>query len=247
MAAFSQIGIIEVGRPPEVLAAVHGDYPAFVRHWLAPIEARFRTYAVLDGEWPASPADADLWVITGSRFGVYEDHPWIPPLETFIRACHAEGAKMFGICFGHQIIAQAMGGTVRKSGQGWGVGVHVYAVEDWPGPEETRPGDLRIQAYHQDQVVAAPPSARRLATSAFCPNAGLWYPGFAISVQGHPEFPVDYAEALIEARRGTVLAEDEAFRGLATVRGESNAAAIAALIASFLRPPGDEPRREACR
>lgn len=243
MAATLQIGILETGRPPEALAAAHGDYPAFVTRLLAPLQASFRSYAVLDGEFPASPADADLWVITGSRFGVYEDHAFIPRLEAFIRACHAEGAKMFGICFGHQILAQALGGTVEKSGKGWGVGVNEYAVESWPGPAETRPESLKIQAYHQDQVVEPPPGAVRLASSAFCPNAGFWYPGFAISVQGHPEFPADYAEALIEARRGSVLTEEEARRGLASVREAGNAQAIVALLDSFLKAPQAAPAK----
>lgn len=237
MAQPPRIGILETGRPPEELAAAHGDYPAFVARLLAPLGARFRTYAVLDGEFPASPADADLWVITGSRFGVYEDHAFIPPLEAFIRACHTDGAKMFGICFGHQILAQAMGGTVRKSGKGWGVGVHSYDVEAWPGAAGTRPARIAIQAYHQDQVMTPPPGAERLASSDFCPNAGFWYPGFAISVQGHPEFPADYAEALIEARRGSVLSEEAAQRGLATVRDESNAGALVALLGDFLKAP----------
>jgi GMP synthase-like glutamine amidotransferase len=195
---------------------------------------------VLDGEFPASPKDADLWVITGSRFGVYEDHPWIPPLEDFIRACATSGVKMFGICFGHQIIAQAMGGEVRKSDKGWGVGIHDYRVEEWPGAPEHRPQALDIQAYHQDQVIVPPPGARRIAASDFCPNAGLWYPGFAISVQGHPEFPADYAEALIKARRSTSLGAQVADKALATVHNPSNAEVLAQLVSDFLDAPKAE-------
>ncbi|MFG1444957.1 type 1 glutamine amidotransferase [Xanthobacter agilis] len=157
------------------------------------------------------------------------------PLEDFIRACHSQGVRMFGICFGHQIIAQAMGGTVRKSERGWGLGVNDYAVEHWPGALATRPDSLRIQAYHQDQVVEVPPGARRIAHSDFCPNAGLWYPGFAISVQGHPEFPADYAAALIAARRGTALSAEDADRGLLAVRRDSNAGVLASLLAEVLR------------
>lgn len=236
MARIPRIGILEVGRPPETLAAEHGDYPAFVRRWLQGVDAEFRTWAVLDGELPAAPEEADLWIITGSRFGTYEDHPWIAPLEAFIRACRDRGVRMFGICFGHQIIAQALGGVVRRAEVGWGLGVTPYRVESWPlaGPH---PEQVKIQAYHRDQVVEAPPGAVRTLTAGYCPIAGLWYPGFAFTVQGHPEFPATYAEELIEARRGTVLSEAEAARGLGTVRDPADADVVAALLARFLTTP----------
>ena len=64
--------------------------------------------------FPEGIHDADGWLITGSRHGAYEDHPWIPPLEEFIRDAYAAQVPLVGICFGHQIIAQAMGGKVEK-------------------------------------------------------------------------------------------------------------------------------------
>ena len=106
------IGILETGRPPEDLAPEHGNYPMMVQDWLDLPEAKFISFAALDGELPKDPRMADLWVITGSRFGVYEGHPWIAPLEGFVRACRDAGVPMVGICFGHQVIAQALGGDV---------------------------------------------------------------------------------------------------------------------------------------
>lgn len=116
------VGILETGRPPEGLAHQFGDYPSMVSHWLAPLNAEFRSFSVLDGIMPDSRNDCDLWVITGSRFGVYENHGWIAPLSQFIRDCHNAGCKMIGICFGHQLIAQALGGRVQKSHKRLGAG-----------------------------------------------------------------------------------------------------------------------------
>ena len=93
-----------------------------VRKWLAGLDAEFTSYAVLDGKLPDDPTSCDLWVITGSKFAVYEDHPWIAPLEAFIRSVRDAGRKMIGICFGHQIAAEALGGHAEKSARGWGVG-----------------------------------------------------------------------------------------------------------------------------
>ena len=101
-----------------------GDYDALFRDLLAGHGFDFVTFAVLDGEFPASVEDADAWLITGSRHGVYEDHDWIPPLEALIRKIDARRLPLVGVCFGHQIIAQALGGKVEKFKGGWSVGAH---------------------------------------------------------------------------------------------------------------------------
>ena len=224
------IGILETGRLPDELQPEHGDYPNMMADWLAPFDAKFKIYPVLDGVLPASPDECDLWVITGSRFGAYEDHNWIRMLEDFIRACRDARCKMIGICFGHQIIAQALGGTVEKSDRGWGLGVHEYATAGWPenlGPE---PGDLRLQAFHQDQIISTPPEALRIARSEFCENAAIWYPGFALTVQGHPEISHSYAMALLENRRGSVFPDIDVDKAMTTVCTKTTAEALARYI-----------------
>lgn len=201
-----RIGILETGRPPADLVKAYRDYPDMAVSWLAGVEATFTRYAVFENEFPADVREADLWLIMGSKFGVYDGDPWIARLEDFVRATHQAGGRMFGICFGHQIIAQALGGTVIKSPKGWGVGVFQYQVtENWPPLFGPRPETLTIQAFHQDQVITPPPGARLLATSEFCPYAAFWYPGFAVTVQGHPEFSRDYVATLLEDRRETVV------------------------------------------
>ena len=231
-----RIGILETGRPPEDLAPIHGDYPGMVRQWLGEMDADFSSYAVLDGDFPESVEKADCWVITGSKCAVYEDHAWIPPLEDFIRAARAARKRMLGICFGHQIIAQALGGAVRKSAKGWGLGVHEYAVtEKWPDELGEAPGRIAIQAYHQDQVEQAPRGAVTIASTGFCAHGALWYPGFAVTVQGHPEFAGPYVGALLENRRGGALTDEDVNRGRRNMAIEDNRAELAGLIGNFLK------------
>ena len=223
-----RIGVLVTGRPPEELVH-HGDYTAMVATWLGGEDTDYISFAALDGVLPDSPAEADIWVITGSKFGAYEDHSWIPPLEDFIRACRDAGTPMMGICFGHQLIAQALGGVVRKSAKGWGLGIHSYAPVNWPeafGP----PQDIALQAYHQDQVEEVPTGAQTVATSAFCDHAALWYPGFAVTVQGHPEFDKPYASALLEIRKGTVLPPDEVDAAIAGMTRDDTRADLAKLV-----------------
>lgn len=230
------IGILETGRPPEDLAADHGTYPQMVRDWLDLPEAEFISFAALDGVLPDDPRAADLWVITGSRFAVYDGDPWIAALEAFVRACRDAGVPMVGICFGHQLIAQALGGAVGKSGKGWGLGVHDYAPHDWPDALGAAPDGIAIQAYHQDQVFTPPDSAQTIASSDFCDHAALWYPGFALTVQGHPEFGKPYTRALLESRRGTVLTPDEVDRAQGTMGKQVTRSDLARIVRDYLLP-----------
>jgi GMP synthase-like glutamine amidotransferase len=129
---------------------------------------------------------------------VYEPLPWIAPLQEFIRS--ALDSKMVGICFGHQVMAEALGGHVEKSDKGWGSGLHRYAMvrsEPWIDSA----GTIAVPASHQDQVVIQPPNTEVVAASDFTPIAGLaWTDRPAISFQFHPEFSPDFARALIEKR-----------------------------------------------
>lgn len=193
------IGILQTGQAPDILAPVSGDYPDMFQRLLADQGFNFRTFRVLDMEFPASVTDCDGWLITGSRFGAYEDHAFIPPLETFIRDAYAQAVPMVGICFGHQIIAQALGGKVEKFGGGWSVGPTEY---DFDG--ET----LRLNAWHQDQVVARPPMADVAACNDFCENAALVYGDRIFTVQAHPEFRTEFVDGLMKTR-GKGLVPDQ--------------------------------------
>ena len=220
-----RIGILQTGRAPDALIETSGDYDQMFRTLLNGYGFRFDTYAVLDGVLPASADAADGWLITGSRFGVYEDHDWIPPLEDLIRKIHAKAIPMVGICFGHQIIAQALGGTVEKFVGGWAVGRVEYEQDGRM---------LAMNAWHQDQVTKLPEGARVLAGNDFCPNGILAYGDAIWTVQPHPEFKSDFVGELIE-KRGRGLVPDPI---LATARESldqpTDAAEIATFMASFL-------------
>ncbi|MEP2783972.1 MAG: type 1 glutamine amidotransferase [Pseudoruegeria sp.] len=229
-----KIGILETGRPPAILDAQFSDYPTMTARWLAPLQAEFQIYSVLDGVLPLDPMACDLWVITGSKFGVYEPHPWIAPVEEFIRSVRSAGRKMIGICFGHQLIAQALGGIVRKSTKGWFLGVQDYGTSYWPDALGFKPERLTLQAYHQDQVDVIPADAKVIASSDFCPVGGLWIPGFAITFQGHPEFKNEYASALLNCRKGTVLSAVEVEKAQTTMDRAPNSGELAVGIAAHL-------------
>lgn len=147
-----KIGILQTGRSPDSLSETHGDYDDFFKRFLDGRGFEFETYLALDGELPNAPTEADGWLITGSKFGVYEGYEWISPLEDFLRACFAADVPMVGVCFGHQILAQALGGKVEKFAGGWSVGPQKYDSDIL--------GDQLLIAWHQDQVVERPRAFR---------------------------------------------------------------------------------------
>ncbi|KGM48462.1 type 1 glutamine amidotransferase [Pseudooceanicola atlanticus] len=185
------IGILQCGHFPEDLQGESGDYDAMFERLLAGENFDYATYNVVDGDFPEGPEACDGWLITGSRHGAYEDHDWIPPLEDLIRAIRDAGRPLVGVCFGHQIIAQALGGKVVKFDGGWSVGAQTYQFEDGP---------LTLNAWHQDQVVALPDGAQVLASSEFCANAAVAYGDRIYTVQAHPEFTATEVDGLIRKR-----------------------------------------------
>jgi GMP synthase-like glutamine amidotransferase len=168
-------------------------------------------------------------LLTGSAAGVYDDLPWIAPLKGFLRAARGR-SRLVGICFGHQIMAEAFGGRVVKSPKGWGIGLHRYEVAAQAAwMEDAAP--VHVAASHQDQVVMAPPGARICLASDFTPLAGLDY-GDAISFQCHPEFTPEFSISLLEARREVHGAAGKA--AVESLRGLDDSPRMRRWIARFL-------------
>lgn len=190
-----KIGILQTGRAPDELRPTVGDVNNLFERLLDNQGFTFETFPVVDGDFPDGPEACDGWLITGSKHGAYEDLPWIAPLETLIRDVYRLGRPLVGICFGHQIIAQALGGKVEKFAGGWAVGRQTY---DWNGTE------IALNAWHQDQVIQLPTDATPVASNAHCQNAALVYGNRAFTVQAHPEFDSTFIQGLIDARAGTV-------------------------------------------
>lgn len=216
-----RIGILQTGHVNADLVPEHGEYPPMFERLLGGAETGFTTYDVTEGAFPARVDAADAWLITGSRHGAYEDLPWIAPLESFLQSAAAARRPMLGVCFGHQIMAQALGGRVEKHAGGWGCGRHRYEVVAPGAVAGGAPESVALLAIHQDQVTAPPPEAQLVARSDFCPFAAFVYgPAAApwgVSLQPHPEFDPAFLAALIAMRRGDVIPETTADAALATL------------------------------
>lgn len=185
------IGILQCGHFPEELQGETGDYGTLYSNFLAGRGFDFQVFSVVDGIFPDGAEACDGWLISGSKHGAYEDHNWIPKLEALIRDIRDAGRPLVGICFGHQIIAQALGGRVEKFSGGWSVGRTIYHFED---------GDRALNAWHQDQITALPDGARVLAASDSCRYAALGYGTRIYTIQPHPEFNRREVAGLLRVR-----------------------------------------------
>ena len=227
-----KLGILETGAPPEEIRGRYGSYPSMFRRLLGEDAYDYAVFDVAAGELPQGVEACGAWLVTGSSAGVYDSLPWIAPLEDFLRAAKGR-APLVGVCFGHQVMAQAFGGKVIKSPKGWGLGLQRYRVHETRGwMDGAEP--IAVPGSHQDQVVEAPEGASVLAGNDFCTLGMLDYGQRAISIQLHPEFEPDYAKALIETRRGTRLTQEEADKAVMSYEQPDDRVRVGGWLARFI-------------
>jgi len=199
----TRITIIEAGLLDEKSRARYGSFPEMFERLIGAEDKsiNFDVISVINGKALPDPSTLQAILITGSSAGVYDKLDWIPSLEDFVRAAYASRVPTVGVCFGHQLMAQALGGIVRKSEKGWGIGRHVYDVA--PGNGIIDGERIAVAASHQDQIIEPPAGARTILSSPFTEYAGLLYgSGAAFSVQPHPEFDTGFAHLCCELREG---------------------------------------------
>lgn len=223
-----KIGILQCGHLDEVIKQKHGGFDKMFSALLSGNGFVFVNYVVVDNQFPESVSECDGWLVTGSAHGAYEDHVWIAPLEEFIRQSYAKGIPIAGICFGHQIMAQALGGKVEKYTGGWAIGHTRYALTQDDSTVE-------LLALHQDQVVETPPEAHVIACTDFCANAGLAYQGSALSFQPHPEFTPEFMRDIIEHKIKLGLPRDIGEAALAQIGDQYDSARIAMQLVDFYK------------
>lgn len=200
-----KIGLLECDHVLPELRHIAGDYRDMFLDFLPGPEWAF--FDVCNGQFPSATDDCDAYLCTGSKFSVYDEVDWILELKAFVRRIAESDKKFVGVCFGHQMLGEALGGKVQKAASGWNVGVHSFEIlrpASWMSPFQPR---LNLMMMCQDQVVELPPGSTVLARTAHCP-VGMFQVGpNMLGVQGHPEFPKTYEAALLEMRRERIGGE----------------------------------------
>ena len=196
--------------------AQYGTYTEMFKQGLDSSQSNIKLapFRCFEGEALPEPEEFDGYIISGSRYSVYEDLPWINDLKPFIQQCWEKNIKVVGICFGHQLIAHALGGKTEKADVGWGFGIHSSKItkkQSWMGDpltdetdqkESKLPADLyNLIVIHQDQVVDVPSQFETIAQNDFCPNSMIVAGDKMLGIQGHPEFSKEFCAFRAEFRR----------------------------------------------
>jgi len=163
----------------------------------------YRRYDVQKGKLPIDLGECDAYLITGSKTGVYDDQPWIAPFKLFIQDAYGQSVKLIGLCFGHQILADSLGGKAEKSDKGWGVGAMISQRVEQAEWMSEKLDSICLLYSHQDQVTCLPPKAKVLFSSDFCQFSAFYIPDRVLAFQGHPEFTVDYCHRLMFIRQAS--------------------------------------------
>ena len=230
-----KIGILQCDDVADELQAEFCNYPAMFEAMLGEAAPHFQfvTYRVVSGEFPDSIDGCDGYITTGSRYGVNDDSPWVDELEKFVADLDRAEKKFVGICFGHQMLAKALGGKVIQSDRGWAVGIssnQINVRKDWMNPDQEK---LNLVVSHHDQVSQLPQKIEVLASSDFCPYYMLQYGNHMMSVQGHPEFSKAYSSALMD-KRANLIPAPRIREGKESLEDEAHDVLMMRWIANFL-------------
>jgi len=230
-----RVGVLECDHVDDRHRPIAGDTIDMLAALLGPHapDLELVPYDVIGGELPVDPTDCDGWICPGSRHSVYDDLAWIEGLSAFVRAVRDAGVPFVGICFGHQVLAHALGGRVAKAAVGWGAGRQVLVVDrtaPWMDPPA---GKLALHYMHQDQVEELPPGGVVLGGADHCPAALMTVGDTMVGIQPHPEFPAAYVDALL-ADRVARIGEDEVAAARAGLSQPTDEATVGSWFARVL-------------
>jgi GMP synthase-like glutamine amidotransferase len=231
-----RIGLLECDHVADRYLPIAGDYADMFRTMVREVDpdAEVVLYDARHGVLPARPDECDGWLCTGSSASVYDGDPWIESLAAFVRGVHEAHVPFVGICFGHQVIAQALGGRTERAAGGWGAGaipMEMSVEASWMAPPLA---SATLLYSHQDQVTELPPGGRVLGSAPHCPVAMVAVDDDVIGIQAHPEFGAPYLRALLEDRVDRI-GEAGTAAALESLEHPTDERIVAGWILAFLR------------
>jgi GMP synthase-like glutamine amidotransferase len=226
------IGLLLCDRVREKYRTEHGEYSEMYHNFLP--DFQFIDYQCFEGEIPDDPNSCDAWMATGSLHSVYDDIQWIKELQGFIRKIADSKSKYVGVCFGHQLLGESMGGKVKKADAGWCVGVHTFPIlkkATWMQPDSE---EYNLLMMCQDQVVKLPENSIVYAGTDYCPVGMFTVGSNMLGIQGHPEFSKSYDKALMIDRRDRI-GDEKVDRALLSLTSNVNTDLLRSWVYAFIK------------
>jgi len=229
----ARIGILLCDHVPlDLQEQSGGDYDLVYRQMMQKAEPRLEvvSYAVVNGEFPDSLDECDGWIITGSHLDADSDEPWVVALREWVGVASAAGARIAGVCFGHQLVAEALGGSIGRTKR-WRVGPQDTTVDStpwFPG------GEVKLNAMHQDVVTTLPPGGRNIAVGTTSEFPAYLVGDNIVCVQDHPEFDASYVRSLIDARLDRIDPDTVAAARLRLDTTDTDGSVVGGWLVDFL-------------
>ncbi len=227
-----RIGLLRMMELADAGRSVHGPYTTLFEMMFGGQTVDLLDVPVHEGATPVSLDECDVWIVTGSPASVYDDLEWIRTAEELVCDAMRTETPLVGICFGHQLVAQALGGRVEKVGVEWGLGAQSYETIERLGWFPQGDVTMTVLASHQDQVTVAPSDATVWSTAEYCPIAGMTIGTRLWTMQGHPEFTPELVRALYDSRRER-LGDQAVDRARSTLDSPLSNAEVAQAIVRF--------------
>ena len=230
-----KIALLQCDHVVKELQPVHGDIPDLFKNLfdrVAP-EVSLDVFNVTIGEYPDSVNDYDGFISSGARYSVYDNDSWILRFKEFVRELYDHNRKFVGICFGHQMMAEALGGKCEKSDRGWGVGikeVQIHKKRPWMQPELD---SYRMIVSHADQVMKIPENSEVLGGNSHCPCSIYTVGKNFLGIQAHPEFTRSFEKDIMRVRADRIGKKiiDEA---MPTLNESTDEAVVTRWIVQFI-------------
>ncbi|MGF1682237.1 glutamine amidotransferase-related protein [Photobacterium minamisatsumaniensis] len=235
-----KIGILLCDDVRTELQPAHGNYPEMFSTLIEQTDSsiRLQFYRVIDGQYPQSLDECDGYISSGSKFSVYDESRWIYTFKAFVHQLYTQHIPFVGICFGHQMIAWALGGEVTRSDHGWGLGIKGVNFEaaalkqhSWLTPHIEQ---FSLVVSHQDQILEPPKNTTILAGSTFCPYSMILVGEHFLGIQGHPEFTPEYSSDLIEARK-ELYPQATAEKAIVSLQQPTHAREVSQWVVNFIK------------
>ncbi len=230
------LGILLCDHVSDSLQQKFGDYFDMFEQAIAAVDdsIKINFYSVIDGQFPKDIDECDAYIATGSKASVNDDLPWVKQLERLVWQLFLLNKPLVGICFGHQMIAKALGGRVAISLKDWGIGVtraKVHLHKPWMLGTQT---NIQLVVSHKEQISLLPPETQVLMGNSFCPYGMIQVGEHFLGIQGHPEFSRAYCYALMQSRK-KIIAKSNFTRGVNSLSLTVDDQLLMSWLINFLR------------